>query len=367
MSRTHRISRVALATEICLLAAASLVASPWTTVPASASVAEPVTVSSTTAPAGFLGNSPWITDAAGTQWAYGTTASLTGTLASRNPTSGAMTTAANFTGDEGSIAGVYSPLTNVAVFSARRNGQGNRMVAFDLSTGTRISTRTLAIDETNIRAITFNSTAAYYIAGTNTNPAKLLKIDVTTGSLHSSATLANGLKEISAFIPNGTESYAAVNTAPIKLVSFSKATLAQSSTITLPASVPTVLDPVVVGTVAYFGTDASPGRITAFDLTTKTVSGTIEFAQNESGARHLVADPDTGMLYATTTNAAGGGRIVSIRMADLVRMEASNSISPNPLHRSFVEEIGSTWALPETAVFRSCHRRLHRNRHRTSQ
>jgi len=308
--------------EISLLIVTSLSLPLWPTQPASATIASPGSLSSTSAPAGIIINSPWVVDASGTEWAYGTTSASMGTLISRNRTSGVFTSRAITAGDEGSIAGIYSPLTNVAVFSARRTGLGNRITAFDLATGNRISTRTLAIDETLIRALAFNSAADSYIIGTNQNPAKVMKIGINSGNLEFSSTLATGLKEITAFIPNGSELLAAVNTNPIKLVSVTRNRLVIGSVVSLPAGTPALMDPIVVGTTAYLGTDANPGRITAIDIPTQTVIASATLNTGEIGARNLVLDDSTGTLYATT-DSASGPRIASFRLTDLRRLGTS--------------------------------------------
>jgi hypothetical protein len=305
--------------QILFITATSLSVPLWPTQPASATIAAPSSLSSTTAPAGLIINSPWVADASGTEWAYGTTSASMGTLISRNRTTGAFTSREIIAGDEGSIAGLYSPLSNVAVFSARRTGLGNRITAFDLATGTRISSRTLAPDETLIRALAFTSGADSYIVGTNQNPAKVMKFATTTGALEYSSTLSTGLKEITAFIPNGTELLAAVNTIPIKLVSVTRNRLVVGSVVSLPTGTPTLMDPVVVGTTAYLGTDANPGRITAIDIPTKTVIGSATLNTGETGARNLVVDDSTGTLYATTDSAAGP-RIASFQLTDLRRL-----------------------------------------------
>jgi len=305
--------------EILLITATLLTATLWPTQPASATIASPGSLSSTSAPAGIIINSPWVVDASGTEWAYGTTSAAMGTLVSRNRTTGAFTSRAIAAGDEGSIASLYSPLTNMAVFSARRPGSGNRITTFNLATGARVATRTLATDETLIRALAFNSDADSYIIGTNQNPAKVMKFGTNTGNLEFSSTLATGLKEITAFIPNGTELLAAVNTNPIKLVSVTRNRLVVGSVVSLPSGTPTLLDPVVVGTTAYLGTDATPGRITAIDIPTQTVIGSATLNTEEIGARNLVVDGSTGTLYVTTDSAAGP-RIASFRLTDLRRL-----------------------------------------------
>ena len=242
-----------------------------------------------------------------------------GTLISRNRTTGVFTSRAITAGDEGSIAGLYSPLTNVAVFSSRRTGLGNRITTFDLTTGTRISSRTLASDETLIRALAFNSAADSYIIGTNQNPAKVMKFDTSTGSLEYSSKLGTGLKEITAFIADGNDLLAAVNTNPIKLVTVTRNKLVVGSVVALPAETPTLMDTVVVGNTAYLGTDATPGRITAIDIPTQTVIGSATLNNGEIGARNLVVDDSTGTLYATTDSPAGP-RIASFRLTDLSRL-----------------------------------------------
>ncbi|MSZ39006.1 MAG: hypothetical protein F2605_02905, partial [Actinobacteria bacterium] len=305
--------------EILLITATSLSMALWPTQPARATIASPGSLSTTSAPAGIIINSPWVVDATGTEWAYGTTSASMGTLISRNQTTGVFTSRAITAGDEGSIAGLYSPLANVAVFSARRTGLGNRLTAFDLATGTRISTRTMATDETLIRALAFNSAADSYIVGTNQNPAKVMKFGITNGNLEYSSTLATGLKEITAFIPNGTELLAAVNTNPIKLVSVTRNRLVIGSVVSLPAGTPTLMDPIVVGTTAYLGTDVTPGRITAIDIPTQTVIASAILNTGEIGARNLVVDNSTGTLYATT-DSTSGPRIASFRLTDLRRL-----------------------------------------------
>ncbi len=305
--------------QILFITATSLSVPLWPTQPASATIASPSSLSSTSAPAGLIINAPWVLDASGTEWAYGTTSASMGTLISRNRTTGAFTSREMIAGDEGSIVGLYSPLSNVAIFSARRTGLGNRITAFDLATGTRISSRTLAPDETLIRALAFNSAADSYIVGTNQNPAKVMKFATTTGALEYSSILSTGLKEITAFIPNGTELLAAVNTIPIKLVSVTRNKLVVGSVVSLPTGTPSLMDPVVVGTTAYLGTDATPGRITAIDIPTKTVIGSATLNSGETGARNLVVDDSTGMLYATTDSAAGP-RIASFQLTDLHRL-----------------------------------------------
>ena len=305
--------------EILLITATSLSLPLWPTQPASATIASPGSLLSTSAPAGIIINSPWVVDASGTEWAYGTTNASMGTLISRNRTTGVFTSRAITAGDEGSIAGLYSPLTNVAVFSSRRTGLGNRITTFDLATGTRISSRTLASDETLIRALAFNSAADSYIIGTNQNPAKVMKFDTSTGNMEYSSKLATGLKEITAFIANGSDLLAAVNTNPIKLVSVTRNKLVVGSVVALPAETPTLMDPVVVGNTAYLGTDATPGRITAIDIPTQTVIGSATLNTGEIGARNLVVDDSTGTLYATTDSPAGP-RIASFRLTDLRRL-----------------------------------------------
>jgi hypothetical protein len=305
--------------KIVLITATSLSAPFWPTHPASATIASPGSLSSTSAPAGIIINSPWVVDASGTEWAYGTTSASMGTLISRNPVTGGFTSRAIAAGNEGSVAGLYSPLTNMAIFSTRRTGLGNQITTFDLTTGTRIATRSLATNENLIRALAFNSDADSYIVGTNQSPAKVMKFGTSTGNLEYSSTLATGLNEITAFIPNGTELLAAVNTNPIKLVPFTRNRLVVGEAISLPAGTPTLLDPFVVGTTAYMGTDASPGRITAIDITTKTVIGSTTLNAGEAGARNLVVDGSTGTLYATT-DSAEGPRIASFRLTDLTRL-----------------------------------------------
>jgi hypothetical protein len=305
--------------QILLITATSLSVPLWPAHPANATIAAPGSLSSTNAPAGLVINSPWISDASGTEWAYGTTGSSMGTLISRNRTTGEFTSRAITAGDEGSIAGFYSPTSNMAVFSARRAGAGNRIVTFDLTTGARLSTRTLASDENLIRALTFTSTGDSYTIGTNQNPAKVMKFTTTTGALEYSSTFGTGLKEITAFIPNGHEFLAAVNTTPIKLVTVTRGKLVVGSVYSLAAGTPPLLDPIVVGDTAYLGTDATPGRITAIDIPTKTVVGSAVFNVGEVGARNLVVDESTGTLYATT-NSASGPRIASFRLTDLSRL-----------------------------------------------
>jgi hypothetical protein len=305
--------------QIMLITATSLSVPLWPTHPANATIASPGILASTNAPAGLVINSPWIADSAGTEWAYGTTGASMGTLISRNQTTGEYTSRAITAGDEGSIAGLYSPLTNMAVFSARRTGAGNRITTFDLTTGTRIAARALASDETLIRALAFNSDASSYIVGTNQNPAKVMKFEAATGALEYSSTLGSGLKEITAFIPNGTELLAAVNTNPIKLVTVTRNRLVVGSVFSLTAGTPTLMDPIVAGTTAYLGTDATPGRITAIDIPTKTVVGSAVMNTGEVGARNLVVDESTGTLYATTSSTSGP-RIASFRLTDLSRL-----------------------------------------------
>ena len=308
--------------EILIITATSLSVPFWPTHPASATIASPGRLSSINAPTGISINSPWVLDASGIEWAYGTTSASMGTLISRNRTTGEFTSRAITAGDEGSIAGIYSSLTNMAVFSARRTGAGNRITTFDLTTGARIATRALAFDETLIRALAFNSDASSYIIGTNQNPAKVMKFETTTGALEYSSTLGTGLKEVTAFIPHGTELLAVVNTNPIKLVSVTRNRLVVGSVYSLAAGTPTLMDPVVVGTTAYLGTDATPGRITAIDIPTKTVVGSAVMNTGEAGARNLVVDESTGTLYATTDSAAGP-QIASFRLTDLGRLGAT--------------------------------------------
>ena len=328
--------------EILLITATSLSVPFWPTQSASATIASPGSLTHTSAPAGVIINSPWVVDSSGTEWAYGTTSADMGTLVSRNRVTGEFTSRAIATGDEGSIAGLYSPLNNVAVFSARQTGSGNRITAFDLASGTRISSRTLATDETLIRALAFNSDAESYIIGTNQSPAKVMKFDTSTGSMEYSSKLATGLKEITAFIPNGNELLAAVNTNPIKLVSVTRNRLVIGSVVSLPAGTPTLMDPLVVGTTAYLGTDATPGRITAIDIPTQKVIGSATLNSGEIGARNLVVDGSTETLYATTDSAAGP-RIASFRLADLGRL-GTTQLSAGPSATSLLLSGGTLTA-----------------------
>jgi hypothetical protein len=251
-----------------------------------------------------------------------------GTLISRNRTTHEFTTHEIAAGDQGSIAGLYSPATNTAIFSARRAGAGNRIITFDLTTGTRIATRSLAVDENVIRALSFSYAGDSYVIGTNQNPAKIMKFATTTGALEYSSTLESGLKEITAFIPSGNELLAAVNTNPIKLVTVTRNRLVVGTVFSLVAGTPKLLDPIVVGNTAYLGTDVSPGRITAIDIPTRTVIGSAAFNAGETGARNLAFDESTGTLYATT-DSSSGPRIASFRASDLSRV-GTTQLSTGP-------------------------------------
>ena len=303
--------------EISLIVAALLVAPTWTTTPASATVYSPSVVSVTAPPAGILFDSPWIVGSNGTQWTYATTVDKMGTLVSRNPATGIFTATPIAAGDEGSIAGIYSPQTNIAVFSVRRTGL-QRMISFNLTTRARLSSRPLAEGETNIRALAFNSTSSSFIIGSKQNPPIVSKFEAAGGYFDYSKTLSSSVGEITSFIPNGTNLLATIGSSPVALVPVSSSTLTPSTPIELPNEVPTILDPVVSGTTAFVGTNATPGRITAIDIPTKSVIGSITLNADESGARNLLVDPATGTLYATTETVTGT-RLLSFTSADLVR------------------------------------------------
>lgn len=319
--------------EILLITATSLTVPLWPVHSASATVASPGILTSAAAPIGTIVDSPWIADSAGTEWAYGTTASSMGTLISRNRATGTYSSIPIVSGDDGAIAGLYSPLTNTVLFSARRPGSGNRITTFDLTTGTRISTRALATDENNVRALAFNNNADSYIIGTNQNPAKIMKFATATGALEYSTTLGAGLKEVTAFIPSGTDLLAATNTNPVKLVTISRNRLIVESVHSLASGTPALLDPIVVGTTAYVGTDATPGRITVIDIPTRTVTRTAILNSDEVGARNLVVDESTGTIYATTENAQGP-RIASFQLSNLARLgttELGEGLTPTSM------------------------------------
>ena len=305
--------------EILIIIASSLSLPLWPAHHAHATIASPGSLTATGAPTGIIIDSPWVVDATGTEWAYGTTGSSVGTLISRNRNTLQFVTKEISTGDQGSIAASYSPLSNLAIFSARRAGAGNRIITFDLATGTRIATRTLEADENNIQALMFNTMGNSYIIGTNENPAKVMKFESATGSLEFSSKLGAGLKEITALIPGDNDVLAAVNTNPVKLVSVSRNRLVVGNVYALAVGTPTLLDPMVVGNTAYLGTNATPGRITAIDIPTRTVVGFATLNAGEAGARNLAFDESTGTLYATTDSAAGP-RIASFRASDLSRM-----------------------------------------------
>jgi hypothetical protein len=303
--------------EVSLIVAALLVAPTWSTAPASATVYSPGLVSVTAPPTGILFDSPWIVGSNGTQWTYATTVDKMGTLVSRNPTTGVFSTTPIAAGDEGSVAGIYSPQTNVAVFSVRRTGL-HRMISFNLTTRARLSSRPLTEGETNIRALAFNSSSASFIIGSKHTPPIVSKFESAGGYFDFSRTLSSSAGEITSFIPNGTNLLATIDSSPVALVPVSSSTLTVGTPIDLPAETPTILDPIVSGTTAFVGTDATPGRITAIDIPTKTVIGSITLNDDESGARNLLVDPATGTLYATTETTAGT-RLLSFTSADLVR------------------------------------------------
>jgi hypothetical protein len=318
---THSPTRQSLVSigEILIIIASSLSLPLWPAPHAHATIASPGSLTATGAPTGIIIDSPWVVDATGTEWAYGTTGSSMGTLISRNRTTHQFATKEIASGDQGSIAASYSPLTNLVIFSARRAGAGNRIITFDLATGTRIATRALDADENNIQALLFNTMGNSYIIGTNENPAKVMKFESATGSLEFSSKLSAGLKEITALIPGDNDVLAAVNTNPVKLVSVSRNRLVVGNVYSLAVGTPTLLDPIVVGNIAYLGTNATPGRITAIDIPTRTVVGFATLNAGEAGARNLAFDESTGTLYATTDSAAGP-RIASFRASDLSRL-----------------------------------------------
>lgn len=320
--------------EILLITATSLTVPVWPVQSASATVESPGLLASATAPSETIVNSPWIADSSGAEWTYGTTTSSMGTLISRNRSTGSYTSIPGVAGDDGAIAGLYSPLTNTVVFSVRRPGAGNRITTFDLTAGTRISTRALATDENNVRALAFNTNADSYIIGTNQSPAKIMKFATASGALEYSTTLATGLKEVTAFIRSGTDLLAATNTNPVKLVTISRNRLIVDSVHSLASGTPTLLDPIVIGATAYVGTDATPGRITVIDIPTRTVIRSMVLNSDEVGARNLVVDESTGTLYATTENPQGP-RIASFRLSNLARL-GTTELGDGPLPTSML-------------------------------
>lgn len=255
------------------------------------------------------------------EWAYGKTAAGDGNLIKRDPVTGTLTSVGVSLGDGGTIGAAYSSASDIAVFSAVRAGQGNRMVTFNLSTGVRLSSKSLAFEENNIRALAFNSSGTSYIVGTNTSPAKVIRFDSTTGAQELSVTLATGMNDVTAFLPNGVDLLAIVNSTPVKIVPVKLSTLTVSAATSLPVGTPELLDPVVVGSTAYFGSNTSPGVITALDIPTKTVIGSVTLGVGEVGARRPVVDATTGTLYATTTTDSGP-RLVSYSLSGLRRAGA---------------------------------------------
>lgn len=342
---THRFALAV--TEFVLVTAITVGTVTTPSAPAWSTVAVPVPLSHADTLAGTELNSPWIVDSRGIEWAYGKTLANEGNLVKRDPVSGSLTSVNLGLGDEGAIGAAYSPVSDIAVFSGIRTGQGNRMVTFNLATGARLSSKSLATAENSVKALAFNSSGTSYIVGTNTSPAKIIKFSSTSGAQELSVTLATGMNDVTAFLPNGVDQIAVVNSSPVKLVPVKVSTLTLSSATSLPAGTPALLEPVVIGSTAYFGSDTVPGVITAVDIPSRTVIGSATLGAGETGARRPTVDVATGTLYAVTAT-EGGPRIVSYTLAGLTRLgQIDLGHGPEPMglsarsHRLVVRYAGS--------------------------
>lgn len=312
--------RMAVATEITALLLTTIgLVGVETVAPASATTEQPVVAYSVPTPTGITIDSPWVTDATGTfAWALGVNQSGMGVLAKRDIAAATITTTTTVQGEIGATDGrLITPTGNIA-FLAKRQGTGGRLVVINPTTGLRVSQYDLAATDTNPRGISWNSTGAAVMVGSNGATPQVSKVTVATGALVNS--VATSSTALASGFTYGTK-MAFLSSAPtVKLVMIKDQTTAALDTTTALGTIThNLVDPLVVGATAWFGSDSAPGRLVSIDMTSRSVTSTVAIGADESGLRNLTLAPGGASIYATTVT-AGHTKLMNIRLSDGVRL-----------------------------------------------
>ena len=159
------------------------------------------------------------------------------------------------------------------------------IVKVDLSTYTVHSYLTFESGENIINKL--YSDEEYLYAGLRTDPTQIVRINLNSFTRDSVLTLNIGEKDISALISDGSFLYASLQTTPGKVVKISLNSFTRDSVLTFAATNNNVRCLTMDGTSLYAGMWLSPGRIAKIDLKDFTVDSILTLDTGENTVRAL--------------------------------------------------------------------------------
>ena len=169
------------------------------------------------------------------------------------------------------------------------NTQPGKIVKIDLATFTIHSTLTLASGEDNVTSLISDGTNIY--AGLNTTPGAVVKIELASFTKVSTLVFGVGENSISTLASDGTFLYAGLDiglggmVVKIDLLNFT-----QISTLLIGGANPSIKSSFYDGKYLYIGIDTTPGKLIQIDLATFTIHSTLTLAAGENGIYSLFSD-----------------------------------------------------------------------------
>lgn len=167
----------------------------------------------------------------------------------------------------------------------------------------------------------------FLYVGTDENPAKIIKINLTSFEVMSRLTLASGEKEITDLVVSGTYLYAGLHTGPAKVVKIDLSTFTRVGVLTFASEENWLRDMALVSDYLYTILWTPPTKIVKVNLTDFTKVSTLNLGATEYYGMRLASSG--GFLYASTISPSDSptletGRVVKIQLSDFTRVTAIN-------------------------------------------
>jgi len=151
-----------------------------------------------------------------------------------------------------------------------------------------VGSATLNSGENYARSMVTDGTYAY--VGTDTNPAKVVKIKLSDLSRVGSVTLNSGEDNAYSMVTDGTYAYVGTWTNPAKVVKVRLSDLSRVGSVTLNSGENYALSMVTDGTYAYVGTWTNPAKVVKIKLSDLSRVGSVTLNSGEDDAYSMVTD-----------------------------------------------------------------------------
>lgn len=172
-----------------------------------------------------------------------------------------------------------------------------------------------------VGSLTVDPAGSFAYVGTDTFPARVIKVDLSTFTTVGSIALNSREDRFfaAAVDPAGDKAYFACYTIPGRIVKVDLATFAREAVLEASMSGAWISSSVIDASdsFAYFGTDTLPGQVLKFDLNTFQNVDTLTLAEADGGLKRGVIDQAENIAYFGT--GAVPARILRIDLTSLTQ------------------------------------------------